>query len=174
MLIRNCLLGLCLCGSVLAFAQLSDIKNPLDYKYSVRKTGTAFELQYGSHILGAVGIERQWKQLKLFKPHSKALFADVKVGLVPVVLSPEIGGWWKEGRTNLLFGGAINWTTDFRQNRWGISPFVGIKFSGFQIKAGVNLREPNATFKELNTFYLAARFVLVNDWKFKKKKKSKG
>lgn len=144
--------------------------NPLDNKYTLVKDGATIGVEYGKRTLLIFGAERNWKQFKLIKPHTKALSFDVLVGARPVYMGAQVGGWFKEGRTSLLFGGNLVWCTDFTYNRFGIAPFVGVKVWQAQLRAGVNIRPKSTTFTDVNSFFLSLRFVFVNDMKLKRKR----
>lgn len=145
--------------------------NPFDNKYTFVKNGPAFGVEYGKRTLVMFGVERNWKQFKLIKPNTKAVSFDILVGMQPNYMGAQIGGWFKEGRTSLLFGGNLVWCTNFTHHRFGIAPFVGIKVWQAQLRAGVNIRPVSPVFKEVNVFFLCLRFAFVNDMKLKKKQK---
>lgn len=144
--------------------------NVLDNKYSVRKTGPFLGLEFGYMTNFTLGAERQWKQLKLIQPKTHAAFFEVDYNFKYQVLGAQTGYWFKAGRVNLLYGGRLSWRTDFTYNRYGIAPFIGYKILQGELQVGYHFMTPEANMQRVNTFFVSAKWVLVNDRKISKKK----
>lgn len=144
--------------------------NPLDNKYSIRKTGPFLGIEYGYMTNIAFGAERQWKQLKLISPRTQAVFFELDYNFKYQVLGAQTGYWFKAGRLNLLYGGRLSWRTDFTYNRYGIAPFIGYKILQGELQVGYHFMTPARSMQRVNTFFVSAKWVLVNDRKISKKK----
>lgn len=151
------------------FCQLLDKKIELpESKLYMVKMGPYLGLEQGKYLNFNFGLERQWQQLKLLKPHTHAANVQFGYNFKYKVIGAQLGYWFKTGRMNLTYGGRLLWCTNSDEHRFGFSPNVGYKFMQAHFQLGVNLMPRNADFKEVNTFYASLRWVFINERKIKK------
>ena len=141
----------------------------------VRKSGPYFGVQRGLFWVGEVGGEMQFKKVKLIKPITQAIHTGVNYNFTQNVLGYDAGYWVKFGRFNFTYGGNVIMRTDFKQTSVGFAPVVGFKLTQFHIQTGYNFLTPSSTKALTNTYFIALRFVLINnrDWDFGNNKKGK-
>jgi len=151
-------------------------KEPL-LKISVRKSGPYFGLQQGAFTFAELGGEMQWKRVKLKNPTTYGINAGALYNLTNNVFGLNAGGWRKHGRFDFTYGVNLAYRTDFNQNSIGLGPVVGYKIWGFHFLAGFDMLTNRKTFREANTLYVAARFLLVTDrkakWEWRKREQKK-
>ncbi|RFC55771.1 hypothetical protein [Brumimicrobium aurantiacum] len=134
---------------------------------SVRKLGPYFGVQKGKYYVGEIGMEAQFKDIKLVKPKTHALHAGIEYNIPNNVLGFNAGYWHKPSRVDLTYGFDVTLRSNFEEERYGISPVIGYKLFGFHIRVGYMLLTPSKTFTETNTLFINLRFILVNNRKFK-------
>ncbi len=168
---RNSLILMIVLLSNSVQAQLfKDIKLP-ESKLNVRKTGPFLGVEQGKYFNANFGIERQWADIKLVKPHTNALNLQFDYNFTQKQMGSQIGYWFKTGRVNLTYGARISWHTDFDSHHlFSFSPNVGYKLLQAHFQLGVNLQQKN-DFVVNNTFYASLRWVFINDWKLDRNKK---
>lgn len=156
-------------------------KDPL-LSVNVRKIGPYFGIQQGRYTVGELGGEIQFKQIKIKKPLTHALYMGGEYNIPNNSLGFNAGAWRKPGRFDFTYGVNLAYRTDFEFNRWGGGPFVGYKIYGFHLFTGYNFLTRAGQFTEVNQLYISLRFTLVNnretnfEWRKRKKirRKSKG
>lgn len=155
--------------SGIAFGQLLDKKIDLpESKLYMVKMGPYLGLEQGKYLNFNFGVERQWQQLKLVKPHTHAANVQFSYNFKYKVIGAQVGYWFKAGRMNLTYGGRLVWHTNSDEHRFGFAPNVGYKFMQAHFQLGVNLMPRNTDFSEVNTFYASLRWVFINDRKIKR------
>jgi hypothetical protein len=151
-------------------------KDPL-LKVNVRKIGPYFGIQQGRYTVGEMGGEIQFKQVKIKKPLTHALYVGGEYNIPNNSLGFNAGAWRKPGRFDFTYGINLAYRTDFEFNRFGGGPFIGYKLYGFHLFAGYNFLSREDQFSEVNHLYITLRFTLVNnretnfEWRKKKNKK---
>lgn len=141
-------------------AQLKD-KTILDV--SVKKMGPYFGWQRGKYNVFELGIERQWKKIKLSESKTHSLNTGFNYNFKYNVLGYDFGYWIKPSRLGLTYGGRLIYRTDFSESRFGIAPTIGYKIFGFHLQTGYQLLSTAADFTETNGFFIGLRFTLIND-----------
>jgi len=145
---------------------------------SVKKMGPYVGWQRGKYNVGELGVEAQWKKIKLSKSKTHAINTGFNYNYTHNVLGYDLGYWIKPSRLGLTYGGRLVFKTNFTESRMGISPTIGYKIFGFHLQTGYNLLSSALDFEETNTFFISLRFTLINErdvdmkmgsW-FKKKK----
>lgn len=139
-------------------------KEPL---VTVIKTGTYIGLQRGKYNNLELGLIFQKKAIKLIKPVTHALNLGFDYNLTENVLGFSGGYWQKRGRFNLTYGGMFVFKTNFDENKIGLSPVVGYKFSLLHLQLGCNILTHSDTFKNHNTLFVSLRLILVNNRDYK-------
>ncbi|MBI1836224.1 MAG: hypothetical protein HYR91_03055 [Flavobacteriia bacterium] len=132
-------------------------------KIKIKKSGPYIGIQKGKYTNLEIGLERQWKAVKLIKPVTNALHLGINYNLTNNVLGYEMGYWCKVGRLNFTYGGNLLFMTNFSQNRIGFTPVIGYKILGFHLQTGCNLLTYNKNFQNVNTFFVALKFVIINN-----------
>lgn len=171
--------------SSFAFAQLSfqpKVKpalSPLhitlpDFKISAKSYGMLLGVQRGKFTFLELGVERHWSKVKLIKPKTYSLGANMEYNFGNNVLGYKLSGWMKIGRVNLTYGANICYYTNFDQNRIGLGPAIGFRLLGFHLVNGYNFTVGSDEFKEFNTLYVSLRYFFPLDKKirFRKSKKN--
>lgn len=147
-------------------------KEPL-WKITFKKSGPYIGVQRGLYTILEIGGEYQYKKIKLVKPPTHAAHMGFNYNFKYNVLGYDAGYWFKTGRLNLTYGGNLVFRTDFTHNRLGFAPVIGFKFMQFHLQTGYTFLTKSPNFTETNTFFVALRFVLINnrDLDIKKRKK---
>lgn len=170
---RIYIFALSIWGLIPAFAQAdlgASFQKRILPEVKVRKSGPYFGVQKGKYLNGEIGMEHQWKTLKLVKPITQAVHFGITYNLKQNVMGYEAGYWCKVGRFNLTYGINALFLTDFNYQRFAFTPVIGYKFMGFHAQTGCNIMAPSTQFKNVNTFFISLRFLLINnrDWDIKK------
>lgn len=163
-----------------AYGQLAP-ENPFykkkRFELSVKKSGPYFSLERGKYTVPELGVERQWKQIKLASAITNAVHMGFNYNFKYNVLGYDVGYWVKPSRIGLTYGGNFIMQTDFDETRIGFAPVIGYKVLNFHFQTGYNFLTRSTEFIETNTFFVSLRFVLINDrdvdFKNNRKKKKK-
>lgn len=155
--------------------ELEGFKRPNPLKIDVVKNGPYFGIQKGEFAILELGVERQWKQIKLQNPSTHAAHAGFNYNFKYNVLGYDLGYWFKQNRLGFTYGATLCLRTNFDQTRFGIAPVVGYKIWQLHLQTGYHFLTPSETFKETNGLFVSLRLVLINerDYKFEKRKKKK-
>ena len=132
----------------------------------VKKSGPYIGYQRGLYNVGELGVERQWKRIKFKTAITHGVHIGFNYNFTNNVLGYETGYWIKPSRVGLTYGACANFFTDFTHNRIGVSPVIGYKLYGFHLQTGYHFLTPSGNFKEVNTFFISLRFIIVNDRDF--------
>lgn len=169
-------------GILLSFSAFSgEPKHPLflnPIELTTTKTGLLIGFQQGQFPGIELGMERQWKQLKLKKPRTVAVAVNAEYLFETNHLGFRVGPWVKFGRMDFTYGVDGLLTSDFENARFGITPKVGFKLLGFHVIAGYNILPTGSNFGH-NKLHLSVRYFLSKSRSFdiersnKKKKKKK-
>jgi hypothetical protein len=140
----------------------------------VKKSGPYFGLQRGKFWFPEVGVERQWKKVRLGTTMTHAGHMGFSYNLKYNVLGYDIGYWIKPHRIGLTYGGNLFYRTDFVSDRIGVAPVVGFKFWLLHFQTGYNFMARRKSFNS-NTFFVSLRIGIINerDIEFKRKKKDR-
>ena len=139
------------------------------------KTGLLIGYQLGQFQGFELGMERQWKEIKLKKPFTFAISATGEYQVEANILGFKAGPWFKAGRADFTYGVQFVAFSDFIDTRIGIDPNIGFKIIGFHVIAGYNILVDESLFTEYNRLHLSIRYYISKDREFKwiKKKKKK-
>jgi len=141
-------------------------KNPFKKKklidITIVKSGPYFGLQRGAYTVLELGVERQWKQVKIKTSETQALHMGFNYNFKYNVLGYDFGYWIKPSRIGLTYGGNFVFRTNFDESRVGLAPVVGYKLFGFHLQTGYHLLTPATYFIETNRFFVSLRFVWIN------------
>ena len=151
--------------SVPVSAQRSD-KKPL-LEPSVRKMGPYIGLQRGLYTVGEIGMEFQYKDINFKKPKTHGLHAGLEYNIPNNALGFNAGYFHKPSRLDLTYGFDVALRSNFKAERYGISPVIGYKLFGLHIRAGYMFLTPSKIFTETNQLFVNVRFIMVNNRKFK-------
>lgn len=155
------------------FAQNKSKKPLLDP--SIRKMGPYFGIQQGEFTVGEVGMEMQFKDIRLVKTKTNSFHLGVEYNIPNNALGFNGGYFHKPSRLDLTYGIDVAMRSNFKEERYGASPVIGYKVFGFHIRVGYMFLTPSKTFVNTNQLFINLRFILVNNRKFKwnnrKKKK---
>lgn len=147
-------------------------KKPL-LEPSVRKSGPYIGLQRGLYTVGEIGMEFQYKDINLRKPKTHGLHAGLEYNIPNNALGFNAGYFHKPSRLDLTYGIDVALRSNFKAERYGISPVIGYKFFGFHLRAGYMFLTPSKIFTETNQLFINLRFIMVNNRKFKWNKRKK-
>lgn len=151
-------------GGGTTFAQ-KDKKPLLDPH--VRKLGPYFGVQQGRFTVGEIGMEAQFKDIRLKKTKTHAVHLGLGYNFSNNALQINSGYWHKPSRFDLTYGVDVCMRSNFEEERYGVSPVVGYKVFGFHIRAGYMLLTSADAFTATNTLFVNLRFTLVNNRNFK-------
>ncbi len=143
--------------------ELEGFSRPNPLKIDVVKTGPYFGIQKGKYTIFELGVERQWKQIKLKSPSTHAAHFGFNYNFKYNVLGYDIGYWFKQNRLGFTYGATLCLRTDFDQTRFGIAPVVGYKLWQFHLQTGYHFLTRSTVFTETNGLFISLRFVLIND-----------
>ncbi len=135
-----------------------------------KKTGMLIGLQRGKFNGFELGMERQWKQLKLKKPFTFATAFTMEYQFQANAMGFKIGPWVKYGRADFTYGANFTYLSNFDENLFGISPHIGFKMLGFHVLASYNFMPNRSSFVDYNTLHLSLRYYISKSRKFKVKK----
>lgn len=146
-----------------------------DFKINTRKFGVLLGYQQGQYAFFELGAEHQWKKLKLVKPKTYTLNANLEYNFTNKVLGYKLSGWMKVGRLNLTYGANACLYTNFEENKFGMGPAIGYKLLGFHFINGYNFmfNRDKEGFDEFNTIYISVRYFFAQNRTFKFRKKNK-
>ncbi|MBL4862782.1 MAG: hypothetical protein JKY09_07185 [Crocinitomicaceae bacterium] len=128
----------------------------------VKKTGPYFGIQRGRYTVPEVGIERQWKKIRLGTSITHAGHMGFNYNIKHNVLGYDLGYWLKPHRVGLTYGANLFYRTDFDQSKVGIAPVVGFKIWVLHLQTGYHFLQRPSDF-ETNTFFMAVRIGIIND-----------
>jgi hypothetical protein len=151
--------------SVPVSAQRPDRKPLLEP--SVRKMGPYIGLQRGLYTVGEIGMEFQYKDINFRKPKTHGLHAGLEYNIPNNALGFNAGYFHKPSRLDLTYGFDVALRSNFKAERYGISPVIGYKLFGLHIRAGYMFLTPSKIFTETNQLFVNVRFIMVNNRKFK-------
>lgn len=160
----------------ISIAQLNDVscKKPrMKIQIFTQKTGLLLGLQQGKFTNIEVGLEHQWKKLKLVKPHVYAAKANMEYNFEDNVIGYKVGAWTRQGRLALTYGANFSYFTDFENSNIGITPAIGIKLIGFHFENGYNFVLGPQNVENINFIYVSARYFFINNRRTKIKRKKR-
>ena len=160
------ILVLVLCLSSLGFSQRRFFQLP---SFDVVRTGPYVGYQWGNYGVFELGYERQWKELKLFKSKTTALYSGLNYNYSAGVIGCDLGAWRKLGFLGITYGVSGIYRTDLNYHRFGLSPMLGWKVGRFHLHVGYQLLIPEVQVAGVNEFYATLRFKV---WSKKQIKKS--
>lgn len=159
----------------LAYAQLSvgdlSYKKPL-LDLRIRKTGPYFGLQQGKYLVPEIGIEKQWKRVKLKRPLTHAAHTGFNYNIKYKVLGYDVGYWIKTHRIGLTYGANVFYRTNFTTDRFGVAPVIGYKFWLLHLQTGYQIFTKRKSF-DASTIFISLRLGIINerDVELKRRKK---
>lgn len=141
-------------------------------KVNVKKTGPYFGLQQGKYLVPEVGVERQWKRIRLLNSITHAAHMGFNYNFKYKVLGYDAGYWVKPHRIGLTYGANLFFRSNFDRGRIGIAPVIGLKLWLLHLQTGYHFMLSASDF-ETNTFFISLRIGIINnrDIDFKRKKK---
>mgnify|MGYP006231789699 CR=1 FL=1 len=144
---------------------------------TVKKSGPYFGLQRGKYTVPEIGVERQWKQVRLKNPQTHAAHLGFNYNFKYNMLGYDMGYWFKTQRLGLTYGGNLFFRTNFDHSRVGFAPVIGYKFWLLHFQTGYHfMGRPPENF-ETNRFFVSLRIGIINerdvdfDWRKRKKRK---
>lgn len=137
------------------------------------KTGLLIGVQKGKYFGVELGMERQWKEIKLKKPFTWAIAATGEYQFEANTIAFKAGPWVKFGRADFTYGVNATLLSDFENYKFGISPAIGFKLIGFHLLVSYNITNTSGLFVDYNTLHLSLRFFLSKHREFKWKKSDK-
>ncbi len=140
---------------------------------SVKKTGLLIGIQKGTYFGIELGMERQWKEIKLKNPKTFAIAATGEYLFEANTIGFRAGPWVKYGRLDFTYGINATMLSDFTHYKMAISPAIGFKIIGFHILASYNISTPpTASFDNYNRLHLSVRYYISKDREFKMERKN--
>ena len=137
--------------------------------YDVVRTGPYIGYQWGNYSVFELGFERQWKELKLFKSKTTALYGGLNYNYSQGVIGCDLGAWRKLGFLGITYGISGIYRTDLNYHKFGLSPMLGWKVGRLHLHVGYQLVIPEEQVAGVNEFYATLRFKV---WSKKQLKKS--
>lgn len=137
-------------------------KRILDARLNVKKTGPYFGLQQGNFLVPEIGVERQWKQIRLMRSQTHAAHMGFNYNLKYNVLGYDVGYWWKPHRIGLTYGANLFLRSNFESTKIGFAPVIGFKFWLLHLQTGYHFMRRPKEF-ETNTLFISIRIGIIND-----------
>lgn len=137
------------------------------------KTGLLLGAQKGQYFGVELGMERQWKEIKLKKPFTWAIAATGEYQFEANTIGFKAGPWVKFGRVDFTYGVNALILSDFEYTKFGIAPSIGFKLIGFHLLASYNITNANGPFVDYNKLHVSLRYFLSKNREFKWKKGDK-
>ncbi len=146
-----------------------------DYKLKLSRTkyGMLLGYQQGKYTGAELGVEFQWKEVKLKKPLTIAGAINMEYHFDARVLGYKIGPWVKFGRMDFTYGVNMVAFSDFEHWRIGFQPALGFKLVGFHFLTGYNFAYGPSAFEEYNKLHVSARYFISRSRKLHVKKVEK-
>lgn len=142
-------------------------------KLNITKTGPYFGLQQGKYLIPEIGVERQWKKIRLKNSVTHAAHMGFNYNFKYKVLGYDAGYWIKPHRIGLTYGANLFFRTNFDRGKIGVAPVIGFKFWLLHFQTGYHfMARPNDF--ETNTFFVSLRVGIINDRDVDLKRKKKG
>ena len=161
----------CLSYAQFSTGELAYKKPLLDIR--IRKTGPYFGLQQGKYLVPEIGLEQQWKRVKLKRPLTHAVHTGFNYNIKHKVLGYDAGYWIKTHRIGLTYGANIFYRTNFTTDRFGVAPVIGFKFWLLHLQTGYQIFAKRKTF-DASTLFISLRLGIINErdieWKRRNKK----
>jgi len=132
---------------------------------SIKKYGPYFGLQKGKYLVPEVGVEGQYKKIRLSKTVTHAAHMGFNYNLKHNVLGYDVGYWNKPHRIGLTYGANLFLRTDFDRTKLGIAPVIGFKFWLLHFQTGYHFMtrpEPTDIFRT-NKFFVSLRVGIINE-----------
>lgn len=139
-------------------------------KIKVFRSGPFIGLQQGRYNLIELGGELQYKKVKLIRPDIHAVRLGFQYDFQSKVMGYETGYWYQQSRVGLTYGALLAYRTNFEQGRISFAPVLGFRLTQFHLQTGYHFMKPSVKFQEVNTFFIALKFVLINKRKRKLEK----
>lgn len=173
---RKSLIFLFICASSFGYSQslhqsIAQQGKPF-LKVNVKKTGPYFGLRQGLYLVPEVGVERQWKRIKLSNAIIHAAHTGFNYNFKGKILGYDVGYWVKPHRIGLTYGGNLVYRTDFSRSKIGIVPVVGFKIWLLHAQTGYHFMTRTEGF-DANYFFISLRIGLINDRDIDVKRKKK-
>lgn len=170
---KNLILILCLYLFTISVSAAYTL-NPVLPEIKVKKTGMLVGIQKGTYFGIEMGMERQWKKIKLKNPQTFAIAATGEYQFEANTIGFKAGPWVKYGRMNFTYGVNATLLSDFTHYKMAISPAIGFKIIGFHLLASYNISTPpSINFDAYNRLHLSVRYYISKDREFKIERKNK-
>jgi hypothetical protein len=147
------------------FSQRSIFQLP---SYDIVRRGPYIGYQQGNYGIVELGYEKQWKDLKLFKAKTTAIFGGLNYNFSDKVIGFDLGIWRKLGFLGITYGAAGIYRTDLTHHKVGVSPMLGWKVGRFHLHLGYQFVVPQSEMFGVNEFYTTLRFKVWNKKQIKK------
>lgn len=128
----------------------------------VKRSGPYVGVQQGKYNFLELGGELQLKKVKLIRPTIRAFRLGMNYNFPQSVLGLEGGYWYQHSRVGLTYGFQLAYHNNFISSRLGLAPALGFRLTQFHLQCGYYFRLPADDFTELNDFFIALKFVLIN------------
>jgi hypothetical protein len=133
--------------------------------FDIVRSGPYVGWQKGIYNNIELGFEQQWKDLKLFRSQTAAIFGGLNFNILNGVIGEDIGVWRKLGFLGVTYGVSLNHRTNFTFHKVGFSPMIGVKVGRFHCHTGYQFLFPNNKEDGVNNFFVSLRFKI---WSTKK------
>ena len=170
MKLKNSLILLSICLSANLFSQsfenisLLHSINKIDIpKVKSQKSGPYIGYQRGKYDIIEFGAEMQLKKIRLKNPIVNGFRFGANYAIKENVLGFDLCYWRQEARLGLTYGGILSHRTNFDVSRIGFSPVIGFRILQFHLQTGYTFYTRAASFENLNTFFIALKFTLINN-----------
>jgi hypothetical protein len=153
-----------------SFPNLSKAQNRkfLFPSFDLVRTGPYIGVQRGNYSNLELGYEKQWKDLKLIRPQTSAVYGGINYNINYGVIGADMGAWRKLGVFGITYGVAALFRTDFTFSKIGFTPFLGLKLGKFHIKTGHQFLFPMQQEFGVNEYYISLRFKVWSTKRIKK------
>lgn len=156
-----------LIGNKFTFSQSSNAlllsASKMDFpKVKSQKSGPYIGFQKGKYDLIEFGAELQLKKITLTRPTTNAFRFGTNYDFRSSVLGFDAAYWRQQTRLGLTFGAIFSHRTNFDVSRIGFAPVIGFRLLQFHLQTGYTFYTKVTDFDEVNRFFIALKFTLIN------------
>lgn len=154
-------------GSKLVFSQSLNAFISSAAKFDIpkvksQKSGPYIGFQKGKYNLIEFGAELQLKKITLTHPTTNAFRLGANYDFRSGVLGFDACYWRQQTRLGLTYGAILSHRTNFDDSRLGFSPVIGFRLLQFHLQTGYTFYTKATDFDEVNRFFIALKFTLIN------------
>ena len=145
------------------YSQNIEVLSSIDLpKVRSTKSGPYIGFQKGKYNLIEFGGELQHKKITLTHPKTNAIRFGMVYDFKENNLGFDLAYWRQQSRLGLTYGLILSHRTNFTNTKIGLAPTIGFRFTQLHLQTGVTIYSHEPNFKNINIFFIALKFTLIN------------